>query len=608
MGDVKLSDSEVQAIWRRVERARRYTEETVWPDLKRSGELYEGLHYPGMRGKASKARVVVNYCQPMVEIKVGNLAFNYPKFMANPQNREGAANAPITERMLAYDWREAAAQREAKRALRDMLTYGQGTVLVNWLWETEPFAGQPGTKVEGARPEDPADMTPTTDPADVSFPMETVRTDRPFTRRLSPYAILVDPESDSVLEDATFTGYCEYVPLDEVKRNPRYKNTRGLTGSTKGTRDFMDDETRKLDDKDVPSDSKRVKLIHYFEKARRLHFVFCDEHKKPLLGETWTWEGDTYPMVALRAPDDEDKPWPMSPLLRIEHQQCELNESRTQHSNWRRQASPKFQSAAELNAKQRKSVASGEAGVVIEGVGNTPLSPLPTPPLQKEVLEAGTLALQDIERIAGLTGYETSNAPSKRMTTTEVQAIASSGASRQVADRQAFEMFCAEIAQRMLALEQQYSVRSRELPIFGPDERLEGFSDYTREQIRGKYLVEVHVGSTAAPNQEAALEGIGWLFQSFPNFVGAMQAAAAIGLDLRPVLPRLIRAALPELRDVEQVLLQQLESAPPLPMMAPMAEGAAPPDPARSAEMMPEELGPGEEPAPEALLASILGG
>jgi hypothetical protein len=238
------------------------------------------------------------------------------------------------------------------------------------------------------------------------------------------------------------------------------------------------------------------------------------------------------------------------------------------------------------------------------------------PQLPPEVLQAAQLAMTDIERIAGLSAYEMSNAPSKRLTQDEAQAIALSGSSRAVADRQTFETFCSEIASRFLGLEQQYSVRSRELPIFGRDEKVTGFDDFTRAQIQGRYLVEVHVGSTSAPKSENVTEQVAFLIQTLPNFVTAMQTAAALGLDLRPVLPRLIRAALPDARDVEQTLLQQLEQAPP--MMPPGATGVPAPvgapgpgdfPPELAGAAPPELTSPGDlAPAgPQALLTALLG-
>ncbi len=629
---VKLSEKDQKTIHDRIDRARRFHEKEVHPHLKRARELYAGKHWPGQHAATDQARIVCNILYPAVETLVANLAFNYPDFTLKPLNREGQAYGDTARHVIAYDWRRMDAQAEVKRALRDKATYGVGIGYVYWLFETEPVAGEAGTSVEGDRPVEamePADTTP--DPVmpepilpgalpelapmplplpgalPPPEPMFEVRTDRPAVKRLSPFSFFVDLECDSRLENAEFCGFAEQRPVDDVKADRRFKNTKGLKGTSKGLKPWLDEETRDLGDTNTPADTRRVQLYHYFEKKRKLHAVYCDEHTKPLMVEEWKWAGDWYPFVADRAADDEDCFWPTPPLLRVEHQQHEINEARTQHSQWRAQAAPKFQTEGCLNAKQRQAVRSGRAGEVVEEMAPA-LVPLNVPPLQPQVLEAGQLAMQDLQYALGLNAYEVANVPTKRMTAPESEAVRLSGGSRAVADRQAFEMFCSELARRVLALEQQYSVRSRELPIFGPDEQPVDFRDFTKEEIRGQYLVEVAVGSTTAPKSDDVLTGLGVLFQALPAYVQAVQMGQMLGMDLRTVLPDFIEAALPDLRVLSAELRKQAMQPMPPPMMAQPAEMAGPPP---NAEGLPEEAGGGlaatGTPDDEALLALLAG-
>lgn len=608
---VKLTDRDAKVIYDRIDRARRYTEKEVHPNLKRARELYAGQHWPGQHQRSDMARIVCNILYPAVETKVSNLAFNYPDFTLKPLNREGSAHSDVARHVIAYDWRQMDAQDEAKRALRDRETYGVGLAYVYWLFETEPIEGEAGVTVEGGRPAEAMEPTDTTpdpvlpDPL-MMDPMFRVRTDRPAVKRLSPFSFFVSPECDAKLENAEYCGYCELRPLDEVKADKRFKNTKNLKGEAKGLKPYLDDDTRQLDEGAMPSDCKRVKLFHYFEKKRKLYAVYCDEHTKPLLADEWTWAGDWYPFVVNRNPDDEDCFWPCPPLLRVEHQQHEVNEARTQHSEWRAQAVPKFQTRTTLEDQARQKFGSRRAGELIENVGE-PIENLPVPPINPEVLQAGQMAMQDLQYGLGLNAYEVANVPTKRMTAPESEAVRLSGGSRAVADRQAFEMFCSELARRVLALEQQYSVRSRELPIFGQDEQPVDFRDFTKEEIAGQFLVEVAVGSTTAPKTEDVLEGVGFLMQSLPPFIQSMQAGQMVGLDLRETLAELIRAALPDARNLQATLLKQISQPMPPPMMAQPAQMAGPPPEAEG--VMPEEAGGGlaANPEDEALLAMLAG-
>ena len=625
---LRLTEKEVGVIYGRIERARKFAKDRWLPHCERARKLYDGQHWEDMHLPSERARIVVNYCRQTVETKVANIAFNYPDFHLRPLNTMGQAHANVATHLLQYDWRQADGQREAKRALRDKGIYGLGVVMTGWLYEPDTSPGEASVPVEGGRPAEAveaSDTTPDSAPStpmggssllsegipedgsppllemnssefpNSSFapaPMRPPRADRPFAKRISPCAFFVSPECDAVLENAEYCGYVELRALDEVKADKRYSNTRQLAGNTKSLKPWMDREEMSGQEKAfgdyTMSDSKRVTLFHYYERRKRLHVVMCDEHKKPLLIEPFRHEGDRYPFAVDRVSDDEDCFFPTPPLLWIEHQQREINEARTQHSEWRGQSVPKYQTRGPLDEDQKQRICSNRAGTTIENLVE-PVTPIVAAPLQKEVLEAGSLALQDLQFIAGLNDYEVAQPTTKRVTTAEVQAIQQGTGSRGAADRQAFEMFCAEIATHFLELEQQYSVRSRELPIYDRDENISEFVDFTPEQIRGEFLVEVHVGSTTAPNAKGATEAIGWIMQSIPNFVNAQAAAQQLGMDLRPLLPRLLKLALPDLRDVEQLLVGQIEQSmaqPALPPGMPMA-GGQPAGPEMAAAGMP---------------------
>jgi hypothetical protein len=173
------------------------------------------------------------------------------------------------------------------------------------------------------------------------------------------------------------------------------------------------------------------------------------------------------------------------------------------------------------------------------------------------------------------------------MTAPEVEAVRMGGGSRGVSDRQAFEMFCAENAQMVLALEQQYSVRSRNLPIFDREDNVSGFIDYTPEQIRGEFLVEVYVGSTSAPNPQDTLQGVAFAMQSLTPLLQTIPVAEQFGINLRPLIPKLLKAALPEIRDIDELLKAEV---PAMPMAPPGTPPGLPPGaPPGMAEPPPDE-------------------
>src|SRR5436190_21210989 len=115
-------------------------------------------------------------------------------------------------------------------------------------------------------------------------------------------------------------GYWEVVPLRDVKNNPHFTNTKNLKGNSDNLKNFMDPT---LNPGEVPNDLKRVKLYHYFERARQIHVVMCDETPNPLYAEKWTHKTGRYPFRYLLGPGDEDTPYGMPMPLLLQHAQKE---------------------------------------------------------------------------------------------------------------------------------------------------------------------------------------------------------------------------------------------------------------------------------------------
>ncbi|MGH7472455.1 MAG: hypothetical protein ACREJW_00780, partial [Candidatus Methylomirabilales bacterium] len=240
------------------------------------------------------------------------------------------------------------------------------------------------------------------------------------------------------------------------------------------------------------------------------------------------------------------------PIKHIAHAQREINEARTQHSMHRRQLNRKFQTRAVLTEKQKGDLESDGVGVVLEEMQDF-LTEVPPGSIQKEVLEASQLALNDLQFIMGLNDYETATPPTKRLTSSEVEAVRLAGGSRGAADRQEYEQFCARIAEHILAWEQKYGARTRSLPIFDKDDQVKEFTEVSAEDIAGQYLIEVYVGSTSQPNRKDILESISFFLQSVPGFIDAMERAKGMGYDLSPILAQML-AAIPEIRHANAIL------------------------------------------------------
>lgn len=569
-----LSTSETKDVRRRIGHARRFAEKTYWPSLDLARKLYKGEQWPDQGTPSGADRVVVNYLYPTAETKVSGVAQQYPDFYLVPLASRLQGQEALIRELLRYTFRTGGQFREAKRALRDMEIGGLGFAFSGWRLVEENRPGKPARIYEGARPDLVGEMDPTENAGDALPPIapQGVRENRPFGIRIPPRDFWVAPESTSVLQDAMYCGYSERVPLDKVKRNPRYKNTRDLKGTTDSLVD-LDDELRDMREEQVPSDCRRVLLHHYLELDRRVHVVFAEEEEKPLLVEAWPWPFERYPIRVLRVPDDEDCFYPVPPLVRLEHAQREINHGRTILALHQRQSNRKYQRVGKLSeANKRQLRHSGVLGIV-ELEDQNMIQEVPHAPIQTEIFQSIQAAQQDIQVFAALSEYETFTPPTKRTTQMEVEAIKSAGGARSSDARAAFEEFLSGIAQDQLALLQQYSVGTSEFPIFSAGGQFDRFGHYTKEEIAGDYLIEVYANSTTAPNRKGLQEATAWLAQSLPNFMNAIVTGQQMGMNLKHLLQQFL-LSMNEIRDVETIFQPDPNAGPAMLAPGPGVDGA----------------------------------
>lgn len=545
--------------------AERHYEQRFRENHKKSLKLWKGEQFADGRSLDGQHKIVINFLRHIVETKVASSCFNPAEIITRPKSPLGSQNEEMAKRAVGYEYREAQAQRECKRAFKDSCMFGFGVVMTGWEFQIENQPEIEGRQtVEGETPA-PADITAMVEsggqPGQPPVPAAKVLKDGAFCRRLDPRNFRVSPEACWVIEDAPYCGYVELREVAEVKADPRYKNTRGLKGSAENLLGYLSEDLQGTKEADLPADVRRVKLHHYFEKRRRLHLVFCDEHEKPLLTEEWYWEHERYPFRLVFGPRAEDEFYPdPTPIMEWEPMQKEINLTRSQLANVRQQMVPKWIGRkGDFSQQDQKRFRSGVVGTFIETTAQNPATAaasLPLPTLSPDFWQGDRLSMSDLGTISTLDQYGVGNAPTKRMTTTETQAVAGASGARREADRQAFEELCAGVAEDILDLLQQYADRARALPIYDDQQQVQGWQQFTKQQIQGDFDLEVYVGSTEIKDQKGRQDEIGFLLQSlFPY-------AQLQVFDPKPLIEQLL-AVMPEIKNVQAIMHPPPPPAPP---------------------------------------------
>lgn len=580
---IKLPESETKKLKQRLKISERYKEIEFKPHFDASTRLFRGIHWPEGRYRSTEeARVIVNIPFPLVNTKVATIGFRYPEFDLTPLNSQSDDKADLATAAMRYEWKISKTQREVVRALWDKEVYGFGVVMTGWEFETTTGIHRHDGRstVEGEDPDAPIDFdamaamvskTGSPDGEEEVSPDE-VTTDQFYCRRICPYNFLIDPEADWVIDNHEFLGYVELVPVGVLKGDPRLKNTKDLKGTSQGLKSFLDSEMSMRDEADHPTDIKRVKVYHYYEKRRELYAMFCDEHDKPLLIQKWPWEHGRYPFRLLHAPKTQDRFYDTSPLEMVQSQQEELNVTRTMlRTHIRRNARKYSVARGMLDRTAKLQLKSAVDGAIIEHNGGPDarvIMPIDHNPLVPEIYKTDEWAIRDMRFISGLDEYETNNVGKTRRTAMEVEQIRQGGGSRSAKDAQDFEYFCAEVGEDCLDLLMQYSQKVRSIPIYDQNDNISEWSDFTADDIKGDYLVNVYIGSTQPKSNSDTQQAYAWLLQTLAPF--AQQPDPATGqpmINIKALVKGLL-SAFPDIRNVDQILTP--DQPPQMPMQPPM--------------------------------------
>jgi hypothetical protein len=569
-----LTEKDAKRLKHRLKMSERYREQEFRSHYDVSKRLYKGKHWDARGGSDpdGESRVIVNLIKPIVQRKVAAIGFRYPEFNLTPLTLDSSNRARLATSAMRYQWKISKTQREAVRALHDKEVWGIGIVQTGWHYVTKSGINRKDGREEAATsPDEPLDfeamareVSETGEPS-AATPDEEVTCDQFYCRRINPWNFLVDPEADWVLDNHEYIAYCEMVPVNVLKKDPRLKNVQGLKGTSRGMNSFLDQDYRDRSEEEHPTDVKRVKVYHYYEQRRELYVMFTDEHDKPLLVEKWAWDHGRYPFHVLHAAKLQDAWYDDTPVEMVRSQQEELNVTRTMLRNHLRRFTRKYSCArGMLDRTAKHQLKSAIDGAIVEHNGGPEarvIMPIDHAPIPPELYKSDEWAIRDMHFQTGLTEYESNTVGKTRRTAQEAAQIQQQGGTLAMADAQAFEAFCAEIGEDLLDLMMQYSDKIQSIPIYGPNDNIQEWGEFSKDDIKGEYIVDVHVGSTLPKRSYDLQQTYVGLLQGLVPFA-QMPGPNGQPLIKFEILIKKLLEAFPEIRNADEIL----NTAPPDPM------------------------------------------
>jgi hypothetical protein len=392
------------------DRVKRWTERiksaddayTAWEDRFRCKLLYdyyEGQQHAGKTDEEAKALYTINLIFPTIEIQLPSLLFYNPKVSVDPrpphaddQGATAADRAKLAEDTLQtfIDDPDTHFKLQTILAVRDsQFRFGMVEVGYSADWIDNPNAEKPLLKDGSDEPMKDGEGQDVKQPGKV--PRE--GSERIYVKRIPPECVRVSLSGRHVLGENDWVGYYEWHYVEDVKANPKYRNTAKLkSGGTLKEGDKTDAEQERY--------RGMIKLWKLWDLRSKTRIVVADGHEKFLLEEPYSY----LPLAGLKFFERSDGWYPIPPTANWIDPQDEINDIRDSRKVHRKRfcrrytyVAGAFSSKAELEKLE-----SGGDGVYAEATRDKPIEPVPDAPMGADTDKALMESRDDFMQITGV--------------------------------------------------------------------------------------------------------------------------------------------------------------------------------------------------------------
>lgn len=504
---------------RRLDHARSWREQEGYDDLwGRMTDLYRGKHFDVVR---REDRIAVNVAFGTINVIYPSVSVNYPKITVLPTKPALAAAAELVEGMVNYYWKHHDFHNAFRRATKDFLIMGHGWLKVGWRYKereqemsedalAEEYAARVAEATEAAmmNPAIAGDL-----PTDEEIAANLVSTevvvveDRPFVERVSPYDMYVDPEA-TCLEDAAWVAQRIIRPLEEARRDPRYKPSARKKLTSDHVAATQHERKREKANKHEDPDVERTTIWEFYDLRNNTMCVLGDSGDEYLVDPRPMPYAFGHPYIFMGNYEVPDQFYPMGDLEAIEPLQQELNKTRSQMMNARKHFARKYlYKESAFGPEGREALESDVDNTMVPVADEqTPFSeliaPMPQVHLPPDIYNHSSTIENDITTVSGVSEYQRGQVPETRRTATEA-AIISDSVNARAADKLAIiERKIAEGGRKVTQLCQQFLTGEHVVRVMGEDKAI-SWLKFDREAIQGEFDFEVEAGSTQPMNETA---------------------------------------------------------------------------------------------------------
>lgn len=377
-------------------------------EVKRCAAYYLGHQREEPLAENGDKKVIINRILPAVRASIPSLVYNYPyaRVVASPARSDTPGSriedrAKLLEDTVNSLIRDPKAQFQEQTYLaikESFWSFGCVEVVYSADFTDNPAAKKPpikedeDTKVEAEKPEQEALLNPLEMLEEEEVPEKLVRDETFYVRRIPSKQILVGKNESAIVEECDWVGYYEWLPLQDVKRAPAYKNTRDLKPTNE-----------KKEGEDGEGSGDMVKLFKIWDMRSKTRYVLADGHEQILLKEKF----ERLPLFFLRFEILPDKFFPVPPIYSSLPAQDEYNDSREMLRQLRKAIVPRYTyDENAVKPEDMEKLEGGEIGAYIptNASNPTPIQPISQPSLNDNTVRTLALSSQEFTELFGVSG------------------------------------------------------------------------------------------------------------------------------------------------------------------------------------------------------------
>lgn len=530
-----MAKEEVKKWKDRLTCANRKHDKEVKDQLEKRRKYYRGQQWNNSSAEAYNDKTVDNMVFSNIKTIMPAINFNNPRIYAKAKKKpyktdngvfDTLAAAVGFEILMDYDYRHLEIKKQVDKCLLDALLGPWGIMQLGYTVETEKVdMGEDdkeeddnvprGTKNKKKKNEDKKQEV-----------NELIKSESPFVLRFSPADFRVDPEcKDHFLRDAKWIAFKWTKPLDKVKSDPKFENTRLLEANGKAETDY-DKFVQKTDNTLLESaDFDRVVGWDIWDKESNRLYTVVDNHDKFLRDTPWPLELDSFPIEILYFNENPDELYPVSDVDIYMKAQDELNRIRSmQLTHIRNISNRKYLSRENsFSEEEKRKLRHGPDGTIVDCKTDptTALFPLKDATISQDLYIVGKNLKEDIREVSGIPQFEKGMAQ-KFDTATEPALMAQNLSVRRAERMAILEDFIIRIVGKLARIRQQtldtisvplspeqFDTAQGAVPdkleqIIGRNNAmmLQPWLNVEKEDIAGDYEFTVALGSTQPVNSE----------------------------------------------------------------------------------------------------------